>query len=249
MVRGIDIILQARMGSTRLPNKTMIEIEGKPMLAHIINRITKSKLADRVIIITTELPEDDVIVKFAKENNIEYFRGSENDVLDRYYQAAKHFGTEIVVRATADDPLKDPKIIDKVIQAFLDNPGYNYVSNTIKPTYPEGIDIEVMSFNTLEKAWKECKDNFFREHVTHEITKNKKEEYKLLNIEHNEDISHMRWTVDNPEDMNFAKEVYKYLYKEGEVFHMEEVLALLKEHPEINEINKNIKPRASWVAK
>ncbi|MEK6848761.1 MAG: hypothetical protein AABX65_03975 [Nanoarchaeota archaeon] len=114
MVNGIDILLQARMGSTRLPNKTMMKIAGKPLLAHVIERLKKSKLADRVIIITTKLPEDNVIVDFAKNNKTPYFRGSENDVLDRYYQAAKNLATEIIVRSTADDPLKDPKIIDKV---------------------------------------------------------------------------------------------------------------------------------------
>jgi spore coat polysaccharide biosynthesis protein SpsF len=249
MVNGIDILLQARMGSTRLPRKTMMEIEGKPMLWHIVNRLKQSKLKDRIIIITTNLPEDDIIVKFAKENKIEYFRGSENNVLDRYFQAAKQFKTEIVVRATADDPLKDPKIVDNVIKAFLDNPGLHYVSNTIKPTFPEGIDIEVMSFAALEKANNECTDNFFREHVTHEITQNRRKEYRLLNIEYNKDISHMRWTVDNPEDLKFAKEVYKHLYKEDEIFHMGDILKLLETHPEILKINEHIKPRSSWVKK
>tara|TARA_Y100000310_G_scaffold333088_1_gene409921 strand:+ start:624 stop:1367 length:744 start_codon:yes stop_codon:yes gene_type:complete len=245
---NIDIILQARMGSSRLPEKTLMEIEGKPMLFHVMQRMNASKLAQRTIIITTELPQDDVIVEFAKENNILFFRGSENDVIDRYYQAAKQFQTDVIVRATADDPLKDPRIIDKVIQTFLDNPDVDYVSNTMEPSYPEGIDIEVLSFKALERACNECKDPFFREHVTHEITKNR-DKYKTINVSQGIDQSSMRWTVDHPEDMEFAKAIYKHLYKPGEIFYMEDILKLLKEHPEIAELNKNIKPRQSWIAK
>ncbi|MEM2890792.1 MAG: glycosyltransferase family protein [Candidatus Hadarchaeum sp.] len=234
----IVAIVQARMGATRLPGKVMADIVGKPLLWHVINRIKRAKLIGEIVIATTTDREDDVIEKWAKENNLKCYRGSADDVLDRFYQAAKKYGASIIVRVTADDPLKDPVLIDKVIRYYLEHKDkFDYVSNIIKPTYPEGLDVEVFPLKTLERAWREASTKVDREHVTTFIWNNP-DKFRLANIEHvGEDISHLRWTLDYPEDLIFTREVYAKLYKKGEVFLMEDVLNLLKRCPELAKIN------------
>jgi spore coat polysaccharide biosynthesis protein SpsF (cytidylyltransferase family) len=235
---NIAAIIQARTGSTRFKNKTFAELEGKPLLWHIINRIKKAKHIQDIIIATTTNKEDGKIEDFAKENNIKIYRGSENNVLDRFYQAAKKFNVNIIVRITADDPFKDPKVIDKAIEIFLKE-NYDYVSNTVKPTYPEGIDVEVFSFSSLKKAWNDAEKISEKEHVTPYIWKNPNI-FKTYNFEYKEDLSNLRWTIDYKEDYEFAKEVYKRLYKKDKIFYMEEILELLKKEPELSKINQDI---------
>lgn len=231
-------IVQVRMGATRLPRKMMVDIVGKPLLWHVINRVKRLKFIDEIIIATTTDREDDIIEKWAEENNLKCYRGSVEDVLDRFYQAAKKYRADIIVRITPDDPLKDPMVTDKVIKHYLDNRDkLDYVSNIIKPTYPEGLDAEVFSFSTLERAWKQAKTKADREHVTTYIW-NHPEKFRLANIEYEgKNVSHLRWTLDYPEDLEFAREVYARLYKEGEIFLMEDVLKLLEKHPELAKIN------------
>ena len=228
-------IVQARMGSTRLPGKIMENIMGKAMLWHIITRLQNSELIDEIVIATTTDSKDDKVKSMALKNNFNIFRGSEDDVLDRYYQSAKKYNAEIIVRITGDCPLADPVLVDEVVQYYLDN-NYDYVSNTIKPTYPDGLDTEVFSFKALEKAWKEADMKSEREHVTPYI-KDHPEIFKLGNFENSTDLSHMRWCVDNDNDLIFVKEVFQRLYKKKPLFLMKEVLDLLKQNPEFNEIN------------
>ncbi len=242
---NIAAMIQARRGSTRFKDKTFSDLQGKPLLMHIINRVKYSQYIKDVIIATTTNKEDDKIEDFAKENNISIFRGSEDNVLDRFYQAAKKFNVDIIVRVTADDPFKDPKVIDKAIGIFIKE-CYDYVSNTIKPTYPEGIDIEVFSFKALEKAWNEANKISEKEHVTPYIWKNPNL-FKTHNFEYKEDLSKLRWTIDYKEDYEFAKEVYKRLYKEGKIFYMEEILELLKREPELSKINKDIERNEGYL--
>ncbi len=237
-------IIQARMGADRLPNKTLELIEYKPLLHHIIDRIKACKKVDEIVIATTTNPYDDQIEEFAKRYNIKVFRGSESDVLDRYYKSAKLFNAPIIVRVTADDPFKDPIIIDEIISNLLESPELDYASNTIEPTYPEGIDIEVFRFKALEKSWKEATNQPEREHVTQYIMKNP-DKFKTKNIKNNEDLSKLRWTIDYKEDLDFAREIYKRLYKPGQIFLMNDILNLLKENPELMEINNKIEQR-SW---
>lgn len=230
------------MGSTRLPNKVLNDIVGRPMLWHIINRIQRSELIGDIIIATTLDIKDDEIEIFAKKNNIKIFRGSEEDVLDRYYQSAKKYKVNSIVRVTADDALKDPVVIDKVIKKYLKNK-LDYASNTIKPTYPLGLDIEVFSFDALEKAWGESNKQFEREHVTPYIWTNPTK-FNIENVTYEEgNLSHLRWTIDTKEDFIFVKTIYENLYKEGEIFLMNDILKLLEKHPEFIKINKNIKPK------
>jgi spore coat polysaccharide biosynthesis protein SpsF len=234
----ITAIIQARMGSSRLPGKTMMEISGKPFLQLVIERTKVSKLINSIVVATTSGKSDDPIIKLCNKLKISYFRGSERDVLDRYYQAALQHNASIIVRITGDDPFKDPEVIDKAISTFLAlGENIDYVSNTIKVTYPIGIDVEVFSFNALEKAWKESSDKYDREHVTPYIY-NHPELFRLKNIENDKDLSYLRWTIDYDSDMRFTKEVYSRLYKEGQIFFMRDILELLEKEPWIVEINK-----------
>lgn len=234
----VTAILQMRIGSTRLPKKILKNIAGKPMLWHFTNRVKKAKLIDEIIIATTTKDEDDMIVKWARSNGLKHYRGSTEDVLDRFYQTATKFKAEVIVRVTPDCPLIDPEVMDKVIKYFLDG-DFDYVSNTIKRNYPDGLDTEVFSYDALKKAWKEAKMASEREHVTPYIWKHPKM-FKIGSVECEEDLSHMRWCVDTERDLEFVREIYKRLYKEGKVFHMSDVLKLLKKHPELMEINKGI---------
>lgn len=233
----IAAIVQARMGSTRLPGKVLKKIAGKPLLEHIIDRVRESHLIEKIVIATTIKSEDQVISQVATHLSVESYVGSENDVLDRFYQSAKTYHADIIVRITPDDPFKDPNVIDKIINYYLLHRGdVDYVSNTIYPTYPEGLDVEIFSFKALEKAWKEAKKPSEREHVTPYIW-NHPELFRLANVENKKDLSHLRWTLDNERDLKFAREVYKTLYK-GNIFLMEDILNLLTENPELIEINK-----------
>ena len=232
-------IIQARMGSTRLPGKTIIDICGKPLLFHIIKRVQYSKLIAEIVVATTENKKDDIILNLCDKLGVKCFRGSESDVLDRFYQCAKEFKTEIIARITADDPFKDPVVINKVIKKILTDVTLDYVSNTIKPTYPEGLDIEVFTFNALRKAWKEARIPSEREHVTPYIWNNP-EIFRIINIENDIDLSHLRWTLDTPRDLKFTREVYKRLFVTGKIFLMNEILTLLDREPWLLGINKGI---------
>lgn len=241
----IVAIVQARMGSTRLPGKVLMDIAGKPALWHVINRLKQSKLINEIVIATTRKPEDQVIINLAADTGVKSHAGSEEDVLDRYFQAAKKYNADIIVRVTSDCPLLDPVIVDKVIGYFLEN-NYDYVSNTWssaqgerKQTYPVGLDTEVFSLAVLEKAWKEAKLPSEREHVTPYIWKN----YKLFRIGHvgyDKDLYYMRWTLDYDKDLIFIREVYKQLSCKGLTFNSDDVIALIQNNPQLNDINKGI---------
>jgi len=241
--KKIVAIIQARMGSTRLRGKVMKKILGKEVILHDIDRIKQIKNLDKIVIATTTKKDDDIIVETVKKYNsgIGIFRGSEEDVLDRYYKAAKEFKADVVVRMTSDCPLIDPKVSDKVIETFLNN-NCDYCSNCLKRTYPQGLDTEVFSFDAIEKAWKEAGEYYQREHVTPYIHENPGK-FKLLNVSNDKDLSHLRWTLDTIEDFNFINEIYKRLYNEKKIFYKEDVLKILDEEPKLIEINKHIKQK------
>lgn len=231
----IAAIIQARSGSTRLPAKVLKEIQGETLLAHVIRRVQAIKKVDKVIIATTVNAGDDSILKIAEQCQVPCSRGSENDVLERYYEAAKKFGVKTIVRITADCPLIDPVVADQVIACFLKG-GFDYVSNTLTPTFPDGLDVEVFSFAALEKAFKDAKKTSEREHVTPYIWGNP-EIFKTGNYINKEDLSDLRWTVDTPADFEFIKTVYQHLYQPGKIFLMNDVLQLLSQKPEIETLN------------
>jgi len=236
-------IIQARMGSTRLPGKVMKEILGKPVIQWDLDRISLSKLIDEIIVAIPYGKENDVIVDTIKQYNdkIVTTRGSEDDVLDRYYQAAVQTNADVIVRITSDCPLIDPVVIDNVIEQFLDN-DCDYCSNSLTRTYPRGLDTEVFSFKTLEEAWNEAKKGYEKEHVTPYIIENP-DKFKLLNVANHIDLSNLRWTLDTKEDFEFINAVYKRIFPKKQLFLMDDVLELLDKEPELIDINRHIEQK------
>lgn len=239
MAEKIGIIIQARTGSKRLPKKVLNKIEKRTVLEHVIERAKKIKNCNRVILATTDKKEDDILENIAKNLNAEVFRGSETDVLDRYYQAARRFNVDPIVRITADCPLLDAGIAEKVINFYFQN-NYDYVSNVNPPTFPDGMDVEVFNFKAMEKSWKEAKMKSERDGVNDYILKNF-ENFKIGNLTNNgEDVSHIRLTLDEKEDMVLIKKIYKELYNRNNFFGLKDILELFKKRPELAKINQHI---------
>ena len=233
----IECIIQARMGSSRLPGKTLMKLdETKTTLDFIINQLSFSKLIDRIVIATTSLDEDNVIEKKAKQLDIDCFRGSKTDVLDRYYRCAKQFEMKTIVRITADCPIIDPTIVDKVIEQFHSG-NYDYVTNTIIRTYPVGTDVEIFSFQSLERSWHEAKLPSEREHVT-PFLREKKSKFKIKNVENVENMSNLRWTLDMNEDLILIRKIVSKMKKRPIL--MNDVLDLFSKEPELISINEHI---------
>ena len=232
-------ILQVRTESTRLPNKALCEIKGKTLLELSINRIRHSRLIDKIVVATTKKTEDDVIQEIATKLELECFRGSENDLLDRYYQCAKQHQADIVVRCTADNPFVGYDIIDRAIQISTDNQA-DLVTNHFEPTYPEGLDMEVYSIGALETSWNDAQMLSEREHVFPYI-QNHQSKFKTINFTQDKDYSHLRWTIDYECDYEMVKIIYDYLYDEKPIFLQQDILELLEKHPEISEMNSHIK--------
>lgn len=230
-------IIQARLGSTRLPGKVLLDLEGKTVLEHVIERVKASELINDVVVATTIRKEDLRIIKLCAGLGISVYCGSVDDVLDRYYQAARLFKADHIVRITSDCPLMDPMVIDEVIALHIREKA-DYTSNTIKETYPDGEDVEVFTFDALKKAWKNANLASEREHVTPYLRKNPA--FKKASLEFKKDLSHKRWTLDNPEDYEFIKLIYKNLYNKTQLFGMDEILKFIDKNPEVEKINKSI---------
>lgn len=226
-------LIQARMSSSRLPGKVLQDIAGQPMLLQVIHRAQQAKSIDTVAVVTSTQDEDDAIERLCQENRVPCFRGSLDDVLDRYYQAAIHFQADAVVRLTADCPLLDPAIIEQVVRTFHGN-SFDYVANILEITYPDGLDTEVFTFETLERAWREARLKSEREHVTVYILKHP-ELFRLGSVKQAEDLSALRWTVDTPWDLEFVRTVYSF-FPDAD-FGMMDIVKVMREHPEMSEIN------------
>jgi spore coat polysaccharide biosynthesis protein SpsF len=244
---NIAAIIQARMGSTRLPGKILETICGKPLLQHVVERIKKVQTIDEIVIATTTSEKDTILTGEAiTMEGASIFRGSEEDVLERYYRAAQKVGAEVIVRITADCPLIDPVIIDAMVGSYLkkstgDN-SVDYLSNTLVRTFPRGLDAEVFSFEVLERAFNEAKEEYQREHVTPYIWQNP-EIFTLECFKNEEDLSFHRWTVDEEEDLRLVREIYKELYREGHCFLLNEVVDLFRRQPQLLEINAHIRQK------
>jgi spore coat polysaccharide biosynthesis protein SpsF len=236
-------IIQARMGSGRLPGKVMLELAGEPMLSRVVSRVHRAEEVEEVVVATTTLDADEEIARFCAQHGWPCFRGSEDDVLDRYYQAAIVHQAEAVVRITADCPLIEPRIIDQVVEAFLERqPGLDYAANILPPrTFPRGLDTEVMRFEALERAWHEDRNPLWREHVTPYIVRNP-DRFHLYSVMNELDFSAMRWTVDTLEDLAFVRGIYEYFGRDD--FTWREALAVLEQHPEWSEINRHVQQKA-----
>ena len=232
----IGCIIQARMGSARLPGKVMLKIDKKnPVIHYVLEQIQHCKYLDDIVVATTNLKEDDIIAEFGKNYGIKIFRGNSTDVLDRYYKCAKKLSYSKIVRITSDNPLIDPVIIDKIIKKFISKK-FDYVSNTIKRTFPYGTEVEIFSFNALEKAWKNSENHYEREHVTpYMYDKNNK--FKISNFSFHTNLSHLRWTLDTKEDLKMIKTLIKKI--ERRPIFLKDILWILKKEPNLMNINQN----------
>ena len=231
-------ILQARFSSSRLPGKVLKPILGKAMLLHQIERIQHSQMIDKLVVATSTNPSDDNIEKMCLNNNIEVFRGDLDNVLDRFYQAALPYKPENIVRLTGDCPLIDPLIIDNVIDLCIRGE-FDYVSNALEPTFPDGLDVEAFKFSALETAWKEAFLPSHREHVTPFIYQNP-ERFRIDNYRNNIDLSYLRWTVDLPQDFELVRQIYEALYRQNPKFTTQDILTFLHNNPSLLQINKSI---------
>ena len=233
----IVAIIQARMSSRRLPGKVLVDVCGRPLLYYVVSRVRQAQTLNLFAVATSDHSSDDVIQKFCQINVVPCFRGSQDDVLDRYYRAAKHFQADVIVRLTADCPLLDPAIIDKVVDNFITG-NFDYCSNTQEPSYPDGLDTEVFTWDALERSWQEAHLPSEREHVSSYIAKNPGL-FRLGSVKHNRNLSELRWTVDEPEDLDLIRKIYKHLLNKKR-FRLDDLLALYREHPELRMINSGI---------
>ncbi len=238
---NIVIIVQARCSSSRLPNKVLLPLIDKPLLIRQLERVAKSSFSNNIVVATSYEQSDDILEKLCYENGFEVFRGNLTDLLDRHYQAAKFYKADAVVKIPSDCPLIDPKIIDKVLNFFIQNSDkYDYVSNLHPATYPDGNDVEVMNFSVLEKAWFEAKKDFEREHTTPYIWENN-DKFRIGNVVWETGLDYSmshRFTIDYPEDFQFIKTVYERLFPNNPYFSLEDILNLLEAEPEIKKINE-----------
>ena len=245
-------IIQARMSSTRLPGKVLLDIApGKTILACMLERVAASKEIDKTVIATTTNPKDQVLVDYLEKTGQPYYVGSENDVLDRYYQAALAHGAkqgDIIVRMTSDCPIIDPKVIDETIR-FFKSGDFDYASNNLEPyTYPDGMDTEVFSFDTLEKAWKEAINTSHREHVTFYMWKNPSMFKIGQYVNPQKDNAGYRLTIDYKEDFELLQAVYTALYPKNNLFTIKEITDFLDANPDIKNLNTEVVRNASWKA-
>ena len=232
-------ILQARTSSSRLPRKVMLPLAGSPMLARQIERLRRACRIDRLVLATSDRPEDDCVAELAENAGVHSYRGSLDDVLDRFYRAAEPHRPRHVVRVTGDCPLADWEVIDGCVDFALAG-GFDYASNTLNPTWPDGLDVEVCTFGALAEAWAEADTPVEREHVTPFIIR-RPDRFRLGSFENRDaDLPHLRWTVDEPADYQFVSRVYEALYEGNPAFTTSDVLALLEREPELAQVNAGI---------
>jgi spore coat polysaccharide biosynthesis protein SpsF len=243
----IVAIIQARMSSSRLPGKVLRDIVGQPMLVHVVERTRLARAIDQVVVATTSDSSDDSIAALCQERDYPCYRGSLYDVLDRYYQAARAFNADVIVRITSDCPLIDPEVVDKTVLEFLGitKIPYDFAANRLPQpwgrTYPVGLDTEVCTFDALELAWREAKHPYEREHVM-PFFYEQPERFRILHVNHEVDYGALRWTVDTPEDLELIRQIFMR-FPNRQDFSWLEVLALFEREPELAKINAQIKAK------
>lgn len=243
----IVAIIQARMSSTRLPGKVLKKVQGTPLLKFQVDRIKKSSLLNEIVVATSLRVEDCVIEEFCYDNEIECFRGSEDDVLERYYKCAQKYDADTIVRLTADCPLSDPKVIDDAIRLFTYEQA-DYAANTVPPEsskFPDGSDVEVFTMEALSRAFREAKDSHDREHVTFYFWKYNNG-FKTVQLDYVRDYSKYRFTVDYPEDFKVVEFVIKELKNRNSFGHLEEIIEILDSNPEIKVKNSHYTFGLGW---
>lgn len=237
----IAAIIQARMTSTRLPGKVLKLVCKKPMLSHIVERLKFSKFINQIILAIPDTKENDILEEFALQNSLKYYRGSEEDVLSRFYFAAKENNSEVIVRITGDNPLIDHDIIDEAIKSHLDKKADYSWTRAPERFLPLGLDVEVFNFQTLKKIHEDAKENWHREHVTPYLYENP-DIFKINNVALLASLEnpHLRLTVDTKEDLELINKIYKKLYRPGGIFKTKEIINFLEEQPELKKINASI---------
>ena len=235
--KKITLMIQARTGSSRLPKKVLAKIENKPMIWYVINRVKKIRNIEQIILITTRKKTDRVLLKIAEKNGITGFAGDTLDVLDRHFQCALLYDADPIIRITGDCPLIDHIIVEKMLQFYLSHE-YDYVSNILPPTFPDGLDTEILSFKTLKALAGIAKLKSDREHVTTYV-KNNPHKFKIFNYENDYDLTGYRWTVDEKRDLKFVRKIYSEM-RPKVIFPMRDVLKLITKNPKLLEINSGI---------
>jgi len=240
MKKSIVAIIQARVGSTRLPGKVLKDVCGRQMLWHIVHRLKSSEKIDDIVLAIPDSTENDQLEGFARGLKLHCFRGSEEDVLSRYYGAAVEFGGWVIVRVTSDCPLIDPRVADMVVREHL-NSRADYTASGVQGGFPPGLDTEAVTFDALEKAYKEANLIYEREHVTPYIYQHP-ELFKIQFVEASGKLRrpNLRLTVDTEEDLRLIREIFRRLYHNGQIFYTEDVIDLLDKHPELVAINAHV---------
>ena len=235
-MRNISVIIQARMGSSRLPGKIMKEIIDKPMIEYLLDRVSKSKMINEIIVATSDKKENIEFIDFLKSKNVNYFVGDEEDVLCRYYLSAKKYNITDIVRITAACPIVDSKVIDNIVKKYIED-DVDYTSNIFPRSFPKGLDTEVFSFHSLFKAHNEANSVYDREHVTPYIRESGN--FKVSNLSLDKDYSNYRLTVDWEEDLKLIKKIFNF-FKPDIFFNWLDVVDLLKKNPELIDINSHL---------
>jgi spore coat polysaccharide biosynthesis protein SpsF len=233
----IAAIIQARMGSTRLPGKVLMDLGGETVLARVLGRLGRAIMIDEIVVATTDSAADDAIIRECERLEVSCFRGSEDDVLDRYYQAAQMFAAEVLVRITSDCPVIDPDLVDETIGAFRVQCG-DYCSNSFPRTYPRGLDTEVFTMNAVEQAWRHACEPYEREHVTPYFYEHP-ELFRLVSHQGQIDYSQYRWTLDTEEDLELLRIIYARFGNKDD-FSWGEVIQLMEREPELAELNSHV---------
>jgi len=242
--KKITVMIQARTGSNRLPSKVLSNIENKSMIWHVINRVKKIKSVQQISLITTREKSDKVLLQIAENEGIIGFAGDTKDVLDRHYQCALKINADPIIRITGDCPLIDPFLVEDMLQFYLKN-NFDYVSNIHPPSYPDGLDTEIFSFDTLKNAVQNTKLNSEREHVTPYITKHP-DLFKIYNFKNDKDLSNIRLTVDQKEDLELIRQIYSMMNSKPN-FSLNDILNLISEKPELLQINSQIKRNEGYL--
>jgi spore coat polysaccharide biosynthesis protein SpsF len=230
-------IIQARMGSSRLLGKVLLDLGGATVLGRVVRRLERSQQISQIVVATTTLPADDAVIVDCERLHVPCFRGSEDDVLDRYYQAAHLYPADAVVRITSDCPLIDPNLVDETVRVFKDKRA-DYANNTSPRTYPRGLDTEVFTLAALDLAWRGARAPYEREHVTPYLYEHP-EIFRLAALNNNSNHSRYRWTLDTPEDLELFRAIYSH-FDNRDDFHWQDVIALVEREPELAELNSQV---------
>ena len=239
----VTCIIQARTRSERLPNKVLKEIENLPMICHIINRVKKAKNIDQIILATSNTDTDKILLDIAKKFKIIGFAGDEKDVLDRFYNAAIAYAANPIVRITGDCPLVDPILLDKMVEFYQAN-DYDYMSNTIERTFPDGLDIEIFSSEVLKISNKEAKWLSEREHVTPYILKNQND-FRVYNYKNKQNLSNLRWCVDEEDDLIMIRKIFQEM-RPNQFFSTDDALKIISKRSDISKINSGIRTNEGY---